>query len=243
VIGENLVVPEDSGGAVMTQSRGTLTRAIACAIALIGAVACQPSGSPGGATGAPGGTTASPAAAPAFLTLIEKTQTAVYRADYRVTGTASGQSLTGTWTVHQKPPNARIDVSMTAAGQPLGFAAYMRGDKLTVCFSGQLSGCLEQAIDPKDLTSGLIDQQLRENPENFDVAYQRDRDIAGNRGHCYRVQAKAGTASDLTDSSFCYSATGVLLFAQAKTADANVEAEATSVSTDVRDADLVPPSR
>jgi hypothetical protein len=139
----------------------------------------------------------------------------------------------------QRPPDSRFEIAYEEGGEEFRTIIITTGGKSYLCTSaaGQES-CLateaeEAEASPLDLLSDITGDA-----EDVDLVDTSHRKIAGVDATCFTVES--GLA-DLGEGEVCLSDEGLLLYLSSEVNGATSVFEATSVSTDVTDADFVPP--
>jgi hypothetical protein len=162
-----------------------------------------------------------------------------------MTGSAQGQPVRGSWAIYSKPPRLRGDISVTAGGRTEAYSTYLLSDGAVICQLGGTPRCQTVSRDAleQQAPAQQIDALLRRNPDDFEVAYEGSRRVVGLLGFCYEVRPKPAVQVGFTGSHFCYAADGVMLLGLVRSAQGEVDFEATEVSRAVADSDLEPPAR
>ena len=177
--------------------------------------------------------------------LAAEAQGAIAKVTYRVTMDVAGVSTEQEWVLVQRPPDSRFEIAYEEGGEEFRTIIITTGGTSYLCTSaaGQKS-CLateaeaaEAGAAPLDLLSD-IPQELAEDAEDVDLGDTSQRSIAGVDATCFTVES--GLA-DLGEGEVCFSDEGLLLYLRSEYAGASSVFEATSVSTDVTDADFEPP--
>lgn len=188
----------------------------------------------------------SKATEPSFLDLVKQSKATTYKVTYKMSGTDSGQSISGEQTWYSKPPKTRFDISMTDGAQKGSASMYLLEDSMYMCTSERgESMCLKMA-KPQAMQQNQgarMQEQIQSNPEQFDTTYQGTRQIAGQAANCFAIKAKKSTDPSLTEGTFCLSTQGVLLLMQSKGQGSELNMEATAFSTAVSDGDFKLPAQ
>ena len=169
----------------------------------------------------------------------------VAKVTYKITTEADGETTEGEWVLVQRPPDSRIEISSTEAGEEFRTIIITVGGKSYLCFAlGGEESCLvseeEEAGDEASPLDILFDipSAIAEGTEGVDIGDTSQRTIAGLDATCFTI---GGGLADLGDGEVCFSDEGLLLYMQSEVAGMTSIFEATSVSTDVTDADFEPP--
>ena len=164
------------------------------------------------------------------------------RVTYRVTTEADGETFEGEWVLVQRPPDTRFEIAGEEGGEEFRTIIITTGGKSYLCTSaaGQES-CLATEADAADAGASpldLLSDMPQELAEDADLVDTSNRKIAGVDAACFTV--KSGLA-DLGEGEVCFSDEGLLLYMSSGVDGASSVFEATSVSSDVTDADFEPP--
>jgi hypothetical protein len=164
---------------------------------------------------------------------------------YRVTTDVEGETLEQELVVAQRPPESRFEMAMVESGEEFRTIIINTGGKSYVCFSGGgeescLASTAEEAEAETEDFGFFFDtpRELAEDAEDVDLAEKSHRSIAGVDATCFTVSS--GLA-DLGEGEICFSDQGLLLYLRGEAEGEGSTVEATSVSTDVTDADFEPP--
>jgi hypothetical protein len=167
------------------------------------------------------------------------------RVTYRVTSDVEGETFEGEWVVVQRPPDSRLEIASTEGGEEFRTIIITTGGKSYMCFSGGgEESCLATEAEEAEAGAAPLDllfdipQELAEDTEDVDLAETSQRSIAGVDATCFTVSS--GLA-DLGEGETCFSDQGLLLYVRSEVDGASSVFEATSVDTDVTDADFEPP--
>jgi outer membrane lipoprotein-sorting protein len=193
-------------------------------------------------TAAAAATTAAPATAsgPSILDLLKAGKATTYKATYKWTITAGGQTQTSEQTWYYKAPNSRFDFS---AGPGATFSVYSLADGTYVCTSaGGQAFCQKSADQAAFGQNPAADfaLQLQGDPSKFNASFTGSQTIAGQQAQCYSVKSVAGGA--FGDVTTCYSANGIPLKTTINSQGTTLVMEATAFSTTVTDADFKLPA-
>jgi hypothetical protein len=164
---------------------------------------------------------------------------------YRVVMDVDGVSTEQEWVLAQRPPDSRFEMAYEEGGEEFRTIIITTGGKSYLCNSalGQESCLATEAEDAEAGAASLdllsdIPKELAEDAEDVDLVDTSHRKIAGVDATCFTVES--GLA-DLGEGEVCLSDEGLLLYMSSEADGATSVFEATSVSTDVTDADFVPP--
>jgi outer membrane lipoprotein-sorting protein len=224
---------------------------IVLAVAALALAACggaaAPSGQAPAATAPAGGsaatsTAAAPTAAsgPNIADVLKAGKATTYKATYKWSTTAGGQTIDSEQTWYYKAPNSRFDFS---AGPGASFSIFSLADGTYLCTSaGGTSFCQKSAGRSAFGQNPAADfaLQLQGDPTKFNAAFTGSQTIAGQQAQCYNVKSLAGGA--FGDVSTCYSSNGVPLKTTITAQGTSVTMEATAFSTNVTDADFALPA-
>jgi hypothetical protein len=223
---------------------------IGCATAsAIVLAACGGSAAPSGAAAttaaaatATQSTTAAAAttAGPNIADVLKAGKATTYKATYKWSVTAGGQTTTSEQTWYYKAPNSRFDFS---AGPGAVFSVYSLADGTYVCTSAGGQGFCQKSADQAALGQNPAADfalQLQGDPTKFNASFTGSQSIAGQQAQCYTVKSLAGGA--FGDVSTCYSSTGVPLKTTINSQGSALVMEATAFSTTVTDADFTLPA-
>ena len=222
----------------------------ACAIAL---AACGGAAAPSGAaaTTAAGATVATStqstttaaaatASGPNIADVLKAGKATTYKATYKWTITAGGQTTTSEQTWYYKAPNSRFDFS---AGPGATFSVFSLAEGTFVCTSAGGSSFCQKSADQAALGQNPAADfalQLQGDPTKFNALFTGSQSIAGQSAQCYTVKSLAGTA--FGDVSTCYSSSGVPLKTTINSQGSTLVMEATAFSATVTDADFKLPA-
>ncbi len=169
----------------------------------------------------------------------------VAKITYKITTEEGGETTEGEWVLVQRPPDSRIEISSTEAGEEFRTIIITAGGKSYLCFDlGGEESCLvseeEEAGDEASPLDMLFDipSAIAEGTEGLDIGDASQRKIAGLDATCFTIGV--GLAA-LGEGEVCFSDGGLLLYMQSEIAGSSSTFEATSVSTDVTDSDFEPP--
>lgn len=195
-----------------------------------------------GATSTQSSTTAAPATAsgPNIADVLKAGKATTYKATYKWSITAGGQTTTSEQTWYYKAPNSRFDFS---AGPGASFSIFSLADGTYVCTNAGGSSFCQKSAD-----QGAFGQnpaadfalQLQGDPTKFNASFTGSQSIAGQQAQCYSVKSLAGGA--FGDVSTCYSSAGVPLKTTITSSGSTLTMEATAFTTNVTDADFKLPA-
>jgi len=184
-------------------------------------------------------------AEPSFMDIMNAGKQAAYKVTYQISGTSSGQKMSGEQTLFVKPPKTRMDFPGSEGGGAGRASLYMLPDSTVMCsMDGGATTCLKmpKAQAMQQNQGAMAQEQVQEKPGDFDMKYQGTRDIAGQQGQCFAVKPKGSSQGGFTEGIMCYSKQGALLLMESKGAGFDMKMEATSFNTSVSDADFQLPS-
>ncbi len=220
------------------------TSLISISLAALLAMACSSQSAESPPSGAASGSqSAAPTTAPTqvaptagFGDMMRGAKNVSYKATYKVSGTASGQSISMEQTTYQKPPKMRTDMTLAQGGTSM----FMLEEGMFMCTSvGGNKTCMKLPAAQSDQATEA-QNEMTSKPENFDATPAGTRQIAGQSGNCFNVKPKQKGSFD--QATYCLTSSGIPLFTQIKGSNVEMTMEATSVSTTVSDADLQLPA-
>lgn len=185
-------------------------------------------------------TLAATASGPNIADVIKAGKATTYKATYKWTITAGGQTTTSEQTWYYKAPNSRFDYSV---GPGTSFSVFSLADGTFVCTNAGGSAFCQKSADQAALSQNPAADfalQLQGDPSKFNASFTGTQSIAGQQAQCYTVKSLAGTA--FGDVSTCYSSTGVPLKTTINSQGSLLVMEATAFSTTVTDADFKLPA-
>ncbi|MEA2662123.1 MAG: hypothetical protein QOH08_1695, partial [Chloroflexota bacterium] len=187
-------------------------------------------------------TTPAPAASsgPNIADVLKAGKTTTYKATYKFSIGAAGQTTTSDQTWYSKGSNTRFDFS---AGPGASISIYSLADGTFLCTNaGGTAFCQKTAQQAALSQNPAADfaLQLQGDPTKFNAAFTGSQAIAGQQAQCYSVKSVAGGA--FGDVSTCYSSGGVPLKTTINSSGSTVSMEATAFTTTVTDADFVLPA-
>ena len=163
---------------------------------------------------------------------------------YEFTSEADGEAIKVEWVLVQRPPDSRFEFASTEEGEEFRTIIINAGGESYLCTSaGGFETCLATDIGETEAQTAVLDP-LFNVPEGLaaagdvDLLDTSERSIAGLDATCFTVSSDI---SGLGEGEVCFSEDGLLLFLRSGTNGDGVTFEATSVSTDVTDADFEPP--
>ncbi len=168
----------------------------------------------------------------------------IARLTYRFTSEAGGEVVEGEWVLVQRPPDSRFEFVSTVGGEEIRTIIISAGGESYLCSSiGGEGTCLTADIGDTEAQTAVLDP-LFDVPEELAAAGdvglvdRSERSIAGVDASCFTVRSDI---SGLGEGEVCFSEDGLLLLLRSGSNGDSFTFEATSVSTDVTDADFEPP--
>ena len=175
----------------------------------------------------------------------EATEGFVAKVTYRVSGQVDGESIGGEWVLVQRPPDSRFEISLVEEGEELRTIIISAGGETYLCIAGGgEESCLTTGVEEAEALTVPFDpifdipRELAEDIAGVDLVDTSQREIAGVDATCFTV---SGSLIDLGEGEVCFSDGGILLLLSSESDGETFTFEATSVSTDVTDADFEPP--
>jgi hypothetical protein len=169
----------------------------------------------------------------------------IAKVTYRITTEVDGETFDGEWVLVQRPPDSRFEIAATEDGQEFRSIIITAGGNSYVCFSGDGEGnCLASETEEADDETAPLDplfdipRGIAEGVEDIGLVDSSQRTIAGVDATCFTV---ASALAVLGEGEVCFSDGGLLLYVRGETDGDTSIFEATSVSTEVTDADFEPP--
>ena len=163
---------------------------------------------------------------------------------YKFTSDAGGEVVKGEWVMVRRPPDTRFEISVVQGGGQFRTITIV-SEESYICFSsGGQESCLASSAEEAEAGAEAfgfffdIPRELAEGAADVDLIDRSERSIAGLDATCFTVRSDI---SGLGEGEVCFSEDGLLLFLHSETNGDGVTFEATSVSTDVTDADFEPP--
>ena len=166
----------------------------------------------------------------------------IYKVTYQITTEAGGEVIESERVLVQRPPDSRIEIVRTVEGVEFSTIIISAGGESYLCASsGGEGACLMVDIGETEAQTAhlapLFDvpRELTEQAEGVDLLNSSERGIGGVDATCFTVSSDI---SGLGDGEVCFSEEGLLLLLRSDTNGDSLTFEATSVSTDVTDADF-----
>ena len=166
----------------------------------------------------------------------------IAKVTYRFTTEAGGQVIEGERVLVQRPPDSRFEFGSTVGGVEFRRIIISAGGEFYLCASsGGEGACLTSNIaETEAQTAHLaplfdVPRELAEEAGGVDLLDTSERSIAGVDATCFTVRSDI---SGLGEGEVCFSEEGLLLLLRSETNGDSLTFEATSVSTDVTDADF-----
>ncbi len=159
---------------------------------------------------------------------------------YKVTMDVAGVSTEQEWVLVQRPPDSRFEIAGEEGGAEFRTIIITTGGKSYLCTAaaGQKM-CLASEADEADAGAAPLFDLLSDIPQELGEGVDTSqRKIAGVDAACFTA---SGALTDIGEGEVCFSDEGLLLYLRSEVDGASSEFEATSVSTDVTDADFEPP--
>jgi len=164
---------------------------------------------------------------------------------YSVTTETNGDSFVGEWVLVQRPPDSRIEIAGTEAGEEFRTIIINVGGESYLCTSvaGEES-CLAAGSAETEAGAATLNplfdapREIAEGVSDAGITDTSSDKIAGLDATCFTV---SGGLASLGDGEICFSDDGLLLRMQSDVAGATSLIEATSVDMNVTDADFEPP--
>ncbi len=169
----------------------------------------------------------------------------IAKVTYSITTEGGGETTEGEWVLVQRPPDSRIEISSTEGGEEVRTIIISAGGKSYLCFAlaGEES-CLVTEEDEAGAEAAPLDilfdipSAIAGGVEGVDIGPASQRTIAGLNAICFTI---GGGLIELGEGEVCFSNEGLLLYLQGEAEGISSTFEATSVDTDVTDADFEPP--
>ncbi len=169
----------------------------------------------------------------------------IAKVTYRITTEGGGETFEGEWVLVQRPPDSRIEISGTGGGEEFRTIIINAGGSSYLCFAaGGEESCLATGEEEAGAEAAPLDllfdipSEIADGVEGVDIGDTSQRTIAGVHATCFTVSS---TLASLGEGEICFSDGGLLLYLQSEVDGSSSTFEATSVSTDVTDADFEPP--
>lgn len=161
-----------------------------------------------------------------------------------VTETDGETTMEAEWVFAQRPPDTRIELADETGGEESRVIVISAGGNYYYCISAAGEEyCMTSDAEGAETATSAFDsffsmpQDLAEDSEGVDIDTSQ-RSIAGVDATCFSVSS---TLSDIGENEVCFSEGGLLLYLNGESVGQSFTLEATSVSTDVSDADFEPP--
>ena len=174
----------------------------------------------------------------------EAAEEVIAKVTYSVVIEADGETTEGEIVSVRRPPDSRFEIVGQGGGETSRTIIISAGGKSYLCTSaaGEESCLVTEAGEAGAAAFHplfSIPQELTK-AEDVEVVEMSERKIAGVGVTCFTVR---GELADLGEGEFetCFSDEGLLLLLRSEGEVASFVFEATSVSTDVTDADFEPP--
>ena len=169
----------------------------------------------------------------------------IAKVTYSITTEGGGETFEGEWVLVQRPPDSRIEISSTEGGEEVRTIIISAGGKSYLCFAlaGEES-CLVTEEDEAGAEAAPLDilfdipSAIAGGVEGVDIGDASQRTIAGLNAICFTI---GGGLVELGEGEVCFSNDGLLLYLQGEAEGISSTFEATSVDTNVTDADFEPP--
>ena len=169
----------------------------------------------------------------------------IAKVTYRFTSEAGGEVTEGEWVLVQRPPDSRFEFASTSDGEEIRTIFINADGRSYICISaGGQENCLASGATDTEAQTALLDplfdvpREVSEDISNVGLVDQSQRTIAGVDATCFTV---SGGLVALGEGEMCFSDEGLLLLLRSEAEGTSFTFEATSVSTDVTDADFEPP--
>lgn len=164
---------------------------------------------------------------------------------YSVVTETDGDTFEGEWVLVQRPPDSRMEIAGTEGGEEFRTIIISSGGKGYLCFSsGGEDSCLATETEGAEAEAAPLDplfqvpREISDDVGDVGLVDESQREIAGVDATCFTVES--GLAG-LGEGEICFSDGGLLLRLASDVDGTSSVIEATSVSTDVTDADFEPP--
>jgi hypothetical protein len=164
---------------------------------------------------------------------------------YSIMTEADGETFEGEWVLVQRPPDSRFEISGSEGGEEFRSIIINAGGKAYLCTSiAGAETCLATTAEETGAEASPLDplfdvpREIAEDVTDVGLVNKSERKIAGVDATCFSI---SGGLSSLGDGEVCFSEGGLLLLMRSDIDGVTSSFEATSVSTDVTDADFEPP--
>jgi len=150
-----------------------------------------------------------PLASSDVLRLVERSAGATYAVAYAANGTFEGTRVTGTWTTYQRPPQVRLDVSLTAQTGRIDLRSYISPDGVVVCQMTTPPQCQRaaEAVGGDASASNL----LAERPQDYAVVARERLRLAEEQTQCFLFRPNEGVEASFKEVFICFADDGVPL--------------------------------
>jgi hypothetical protein len=169
----------------------------------------------------------------------------IAKVTYQFTSEADGGAINVDWVLVQRPPDSRFEFASTVEGEEVRTIIINAGGESYLCTSaGGFETCLVTDIaETEAQTAPLaplfdVPQDLAAATAGVNLIDMSKRSIGGLDASCFAVRSDI---AGLGEGEICFSDDGLLLLLRSDTNGDSFSFEATSVSTDVTDADFEPP--
>lgn len=149
-----------------------------------------------------------PLAGSATLGLVQRAAAATYAVAYAASGQFEGRQVTGTWTTYQRPPQTRLDVSMTAQDGRIELRTYMSPDGVVVCQMGAAPMCRRPAEAVGDASATDL---LAQRPQDYSVVARERLRLAEEQTQCFLFRPNEGVHASFKEAFICFADDGVPL--------------------------------
>lgn len=153
-----------------------------------------------------------------------------YKVTYEMTSTTNGQTMSGEMTQYVDLPD-KFRTDTTAQGTES--RSYLIDDKFTICTKQETWLCFENEFEKS--ASDMVSEDLKDNPEDYQVSKLPSKTVAGVSTDCFRVVVEGGNVD------YCYSKDAIPLYIKTVTDTSQAELIASSFSKSVTNADFEPP--
>ena len=211
---------------------------LVCALLLMG---CNPFAQPAPRITREPEPTFGPLASSDALRLVQRSAAATYAVAYAANGMFEGTRVTGTWTTYQRPPQVRLDVSMTAQTGRIDLRSYISPDGVVVCQMTTPPQCgrAAEAVGGDASASNL----LAERPQDFAVVARERLVLAEEQTQCFLFRPNAGVEVSFKEVFLCFAEDGVPLQVDMSFRDGGgFMLEGRIVKRSVTDAEVRPPA-
>jgi hypothetical protein len=171
----------------------------------------------------------------------EATEGVIAKVTYSVTTSLDGESIEQEWVLARRPPDIRFETSIVEDGEAFRSILITTGGKSYACLSGGgEETCFATEAEEAEAFDFFFDvpRAIAEDVEDVGLVDSSQRTIAGLDATCFTVSS---ALASLGEGEICFSDHGLLLYLRGESDGEAFTFEATSVSTDVTDADFEPP--